>query len=142
MEYFYNQNKNHGYYDQPTHPTGQAMATAALLLGVGALTTCWTFYLSIILGCLSITFAILSKGFEKKMFGSAKTGLLCAVLGIVIAFIMLVGSIVYLLQNPGVLLDFARQTDQMIQQMYGQSTETILGQSYEDMIKHFLSYFS
>ncbi len=142
MEYYYNQNKNHGYYDQPTHPTGHAMATAALLLGVGALTTCWTFYFSIILGCLSITFALLSKGFEKKMFGSAKIGLICSVTGIVIAILMLAGSIIYLLQNPGVLLDFGKQTDQMIQQIYGQSTESILGQSYEDMMKQFVNIFS
>ncbi len=141
MEYFYNQNKNHGYYDQPTHATGHVMATSAMILGVAALSTCWTFYLPIILGCLGWIAALLSKGFERKLSGSAKIGLLCAATAIVISFIFTLTSAIYLINNPEVLLDFGRQSDQMIQQVYGQSAEMVTGYSYEDIMRQLIEYF-
>lgn len=141
MDYFHNQNKNYGYYDQPTHPTGQMMATAALILGVAAISTCWTFYLPIALGCLGIVLALLSKGFERKLSGSAKMGILLSISGIVVSFVITMASTLYLIHNPDILLDFGRQTDLMTQQIYGQSSESLFGYSYEDMMLHFIDTF-
>lgn len=141
MEYFYNQNKNYGYYDQPTHPTGQVMAAAAMMLGIASLSTCRTPYLPIVLGCIGGILALLSKGFERKLSGSAKIGLLCSVSGIVVSFVLTIAYIIYLINNPEVLMDYGRQTDQMIQQVYGQTSEILFGYSYENMMQQLIDYF-
>ncbi len=141
MEYFYNQNKNYGYYDQPTHPTGQVMAGAAMILGIAALSTCMTFYLPIVLGCIGGILALLSKGFDRKLSGSAKVGLLCSVGGIAVSLILTAVNIIYLVNNPEVLLDFGRQTDQTMQQVYGQSSEMLFGDSYENMMRQLIEFF-
>lgn len=141
MDYFYNQNKNHGYLDQPVHRTGQTLATASLIMGVGALSTCWVFYLSFILGGLGITFAILSQGFERRMIPGGKTGLLLSVTGIGLALLIIFSTAVYLLGNPEIMLNFGREMDQMARQIYGQSAESLNGISYENIVQRIIDFF-
>lgn len=142
MDYFYNQNKNHGYYDQPTHNTGHALATASMILGVCALASCVTIYLSIFLGCLGLLFAFLSKGFDRKMLGSAKAGSICSVCGILFSLAIIVALILFILHDPSVLLDVGREYDQLFQERYGQSALSIFGYSYEELANRVIALFS
>ncbi|MDR2889600.1 MAG: hypothetical protein LBV33_07160 [Lachnospiraceae bacterium] len=142
MEYFYNQNKNHGYLDQPVHPTGQSMAMAALLMGIGALTTCWFFYVSIVFGGLGIIFALLSKGFAPRMPVNGKAGLSISIAGIALSIIILVGSLIFMINNPDILLQLGRDIDDMNMQLYGQSSESILGYSYVGLMEQVIGFFN
>jgi hypothetical protein len=131
MDYYYNQNKDYGYYDQPTHATGQAMATAALLLGIAAIATIWTLFAPIALGCLGIVCAYLSKGFGQKLVGNARAGVILAATAIALSAIIITASVVAIMNNPAILIDYGRQMDQMVFERYGQTSEALLGSSYE-----------
>ncbi|MCL2254160.1 MAG: hypothetical protein FWC09_06915 [Lachnospiraceae bacterium] len=135
MNYFYNQNKNHGYYDQPTHPTGQTMATAALILGIVAVATFWTLYLPIVCGGLGLLFAYLSKGFEDRFSGQAKFAMIFAGAGFFISIAVIIGLVYNLTENPELMLDYGRQLDQLFLQMFGQSSQNMMGNSYEETIR-------
>lgn len=138
MEYFYNQRKNYGYYDQPTHPTGQVMATAALASGIIAVFSLWTLYLPLVFGGLGLIFAFLSKGFEKKFINNAKIGLIFSASGFFISLLVILFSLVYLFNNPDALLNVGRQLDQMFLQTYGENSQSVFENSYEDMLRQFV----
>ena len=138
MEYFYNQKKDYEYHEQPTHPTGHTMAAAALVMGICAVATFWTVYMPLFLGGLGVIFAILSQGFEKKMYSHAKTGLVLSVLGFVISIAIISFSLIYFLRDPSALLDYARGMDLRIMQRYGQSSEALMGASYESILEGWL----
>jgi ABC-type spermidine/putrescine transport system permease subunit I len=140
MDYFFNQRKDYGYYDQPTHPTGQTMANAALVLGIIALATFWTIYLPLVFGGLGIIFAYLSKGFQPKLTGYAKAGFSFSAVSFFISLVVIIASLIYALNNPAVLMDYARRFDQNMLQVYGQSTEAVMGTSYEITMQQLLDF--
>jgi predicted PurR-regulated permease PerM len=139
MDYYYNQNKDYGYYEQPTHATGQAMATAALLLGIAAVATIWTLIAPIALSCASIICAYLSKGFGQRLGGSARTAVILAVAAIAMCAIVIIAGIAAIMANPALLIDYGRQMDQMVFDSYGQTTETLLGMSYEEVFARWVN---
>ena len=134
MEYFFNQNKNHGYYDQPVHPTGQVMASAAMFAGIICVVTMWTLYLPIVIGGLGVIFAFLSQGFEKKLSNNAKTGLFLSGAGVLICLSLLIGGSIYLMNNPERFLELAIQLDRM-----GPAME--FGFSYEESVRQIIGTF-
>jgi predicted PurR-regulated permease PerM len=141
MDYYYNQNEDYGYHDQPTHATGQAMATAALFLGIAAVATIWTLFMPLALGCMGFICAYLSKGFDQKLDGSARVGVSLAVAAIVLCAVVMTVGIVAIINDPSLLLDYGRQMDQMVFERFGQTTESLLGQSYEGVFTDFVSRF-
>jgi hypothetical protein len=131
VEYFYNQKKDYGYYDQPIHPTGQSMATAAMVAGIICIATFWTVYLPIVIGGLGMVFAFLSKGFEKKLSNNAKVGFIFSAIGFSACTIFLAVGIFYLLNNPERFVELGQQLDTM-----GAGME--LGFSYEESVKQII----
>ena len=126
MDYNNNQNippQGNGYYRE-VNPSfrnpGMAMATASLFLGVTSFFTIMSVFLPFLFGGLAILFALLSKGYGRKMLTQAKIGLICG-----------------MLKNPDMLVDIGRQYDDAVESMYGQSTEEIYGESFEDMMKQY-----
>lgn len=121
--------------DQQSHWYGKSLANAAMILGIGALLTAFmmTLYLPFIFGSLAIVFALLSKGRAGKMASLAKTGACCAILGLVINVCIFVSSIYYVLSNPSILLDTARQYDSIYENVYGVTSEELFGDSLENM---------
>lgn len=113
------------------------MATAALFLGVGAMVTFWTVYLPMVFGGLGIILAILSMGFERKLYSQARTAIAFSAIGLVISFAIIFTTIVGFLQNPNTLMDIARQYDMRFMQTYGQSSDEVMGNSYENMLQQF-----
>ncbi|MCL2719246.1 MAG: hypothetical protein FWE14_10765 [Lachnospiraceae bacterium] len=134
MDYFFNQKKDHGYYDQPTHPTGQTMATAAMIAGILCVVTLWTLYLPIVIGGLGVIFAFLSLGFERKLSSNAKMGLIFSASGLAICVIILATSTFFLFNNPERFLEIGRQLDSM-----GPAAE--LGFSYEETVGQLINLF-
>jgi hypothetical protein len=139
MDYYYNQNKDYGYYDQPTHATGQAMASAALFLGIAAIATVWTLLLPVALGCTSIICAYLSKGFGQKLAGPARSGVTLAAAAMVMCAVIITMGVLAIMGNPAILVDYGRQMDQMVFDYYGQTTEALFGVSYEGIFARWVN---
>ena len=70
-------------YNNGFAPGNNGFAFAALILGVSALFSLFTVYLPLILGSLAILFALLSKGYGKKMAATAKIGFISAITGFI-----------------------------------------------------------
>lgn len=116
---------------------GMAMATASLCLGLASFFTSLTVFLPLILGGLAILFALLSKGYGRKMVAQAKIGMVCGIGGLGTAFSLIASSISMLLANPDMLVEIGKQYDTAIEEVYGQSAEEIYGVSFEDMMQEY-----
>lgn len=138
-----NSNTNHnpyGYpYSPPVRTPGNGFANAAMILGIIAILTAimLTLYFPFVLGSLAILFALLSKGRAPKMSGQAKAGIICGTIGLAINISIFVSSVAFVLSNPDMLIESARIYDDMIEQMYGEPSEDILGDSMENIISDF-----
>jgi len=122
------------FQQQNFHTPGMNMATASLLLGLAAIFTTMTVFLPIICGCLAILFALLSKGYGKRMITQAKVGLAFGTGSLVLTVILFFSSINLLISNPDLLIEFGKQYDATCESLYGQSAEEIMGFSYEDIL--------
>lgn len=89
-------------YRLPVAEPGSSLAKAAMVLGIIAIASCFTFtvYPPFILGSIAIVLALLSKGRRPKLFSNAKTGIICAVSGIVINTMIIVFIIFLLFTSP------------------------------------------
>ena len=130
-------------YNNGFAPGNNGFAFAALILGVSALFSLFTVYLPLILGSLAILFALLSKGYGKKMAATAKIGFISAITGLsLILSILAVGiTSLYLLfaTSTDDQLHYGSQIDQAIEMQLGQSTEEMFGTSYEDMMEQLVA---
>ena len=99
------------FQQQNFHTPGMSMATASLLLGLAAIFTTMTVFLPIVCGCLSILFALLSKGYGKKMITQAKVGLAFGTGSLVLTVILFFASFNLLISNPDILVEFGKQYD-------------------------------
>ena len=92
-------------YPSPSKPGGDALATAAMILGVLAIIMCAAFtrYPTFILGSISIVLALLSKGRALRSVGKAKIGLICATAGIVFNCLLIAATFQEMRTNPQIL---------------------------------------
>lgn len=137
----YTQQNNNAYSDrqrQFIRNPGQALATVSMILGLASIFTVFTVYIPVICGSLAIVLAILSKGYGKKMLGSAKIGIGTGIGGMALV-ITIVGSLTALLLSSSgdTLIQFGQQMDQQFEEQTGQKLEDILGSSYEDIMKNY-----
>lgn len=132
-----NQNMNNSYQRQAFSNPGLNMATAAMLLGLGALFTVFTVFMPLLLGGLAVLFALLSKGYNPKMLTQAKVGAGCGIAGIVVVVFMFIGTYAVLFSNPDMLIEIGKEYDATYEELYGQDTEDIFGFSFEDMMEDY-----
>ena len=80
-------------YGQP-QPTGNGKAVAALICGIAAILLCWLPLLSVILGIVAI---VLAGSYIKAggVAGTAKAGRICGIIGIVLAVLMFIASMLF-----------------------------------------------
>lgn len=94
-------------------------STASMVCGICSLVTCCIGPLSIILGALSILFAVLPYRKGEARDSMSSSGLISGIIGIVLGFlscIVLCASMVTSLKDP----IFRRQLDHAYQEMYGE----------------------
>ena len=125
------QEQNNYYQPQNLQNAGAAFATVSMILGLGCMFSFLTVYLPLVFGSLSIIFAILSKGYGKKLLISAKIGL-CTAIVIMGTFITL-----FLSSSRSDMIRLGQQMDQQLEDQFGISPDEILGQSYEDIMEDF-----
>ena len=121
---------NSSYYNQPTHrPYGQGFIIASMICGILSVTACCTGILSLPLGALGIIFALLTYRKGKRLNGSALTGIMLSIMGIVTGISMLIYSFATL---PQMMQDpfFRSQVDSLTEQMYGMDFAEFMREYY------------
>lgn len=129
----YNQQYQSGNSIYPPPQKANAFAIASLVLGILALVTLCTIYLPIILGSLSIIFAILSKGNQRSISGFSCAGIITSVSGIVFSIITIVTTIALLYSNPDFYQEYKNEMNRILSQQYGMT--------YDEMIEEYQNIF-
>lgn len=130
------QEQNYYYQPQNLQNTGATFATVSMILGLGCMFSFLTVYLPLIFGSLSIIFALLSKGYGKKLLVSAKIGL-CTAIGCMALITVIMGTFItlFLSSSRTDMIRFGQQMDQQLENQLGISPDEVLGQSYEDIME-------
>lgn len=115
---------NSDYRPGSSRPNGDSLAMAAMLLGILSIAMCFflMFHLSLIFGSIGITLALLSKGRLPRIVGKAKTGMICAVTGVLCTCFLCTASFIALYTNPE-LMD---QVNEVFETQYGMSYEELM----------------
>lgn len=105
-------------------PAPNAFSRAAIILGIVAIASIFTFtvYPPIILGCLAILMAALSKGYFRCMNGGAKAGLIMGIVALVLNMVIVVGSLTLVFTNEELREEF----NEVFEEMYGESFDEYL----------------
>lgn len=140
MDFNNNGNENNYRYASPYIMPGKKLANAAMTLGILSIlsTILMTVYIPLILGSIAIVLAILSKGAKPNMVSQAMTGLICGIDGLIMNIGILAASLMIIFSHPEALREAAKTCDAQIEQIYGESTEEMLGKSFEDMVDEML----
>lgn len=109
------------YQFEKTLPPGSGMATAASVLGIATIVTTimCTVYIPFITGSLAFLFALLSKGNNRQMSHSAKTGLTSAIVGLIMNITLIVSVVTLYLTVP----EIREQANDMFEERYGMTIE-------------------
>ena len=127
----YNNPYNDSPYRRPVSGKLNNMETAALILGILSITTCCCLYGAYIFGSLAIIFALLSRGGRMKMSSEAKTGLLLAIIGIVLATFFFGLSIYALLKEFGSIEDVFKEAFKEYCRMMELDYEALYGEMFQ-----------
>ncbi len=141
-------NNNYPYIQRPNEewkpsnnrsnkPLANSLARKAYILGIIGLISVFTFtvYPAMILGSLAIILALLSKGTDKKLHESAKTGVILGTIALAMN-IALIGSSFYMIFTQPQL---RQQFDEMYESIYGESFSDTINEikngtlDYEDI---------
>ena len=136
-----NGNYNNGYpqfpdngYRQIVYPVrpaepGSSLANAAMILGIIALICCFTFtvYPAFILGSIAILLALLSKGRRPALFPKAKTGIICATIGLVLNTVLLTSAMVMVFTNN----ELRQEMNEIMETQYGMSFDEMINEITE-----------
>lgn len=128
------ENQTYNEYNPSFYNPGQKMALTSLIFGVGSVFTTATVFLPLIFSGLAVIFALLSKGYGKKMLTQAKIGIISGIAGLCITVFMFISSFALLISNPDILTEFGAQYDAACEAVYGQSSEEIFGYSFEEIM--------
>lgn len=123
---YYNRNT----YQLPYTEPGSNFANAAMVLGIISIISCFTFtvYPAFILGSIAIVLALLSKGSRPKLPSKARTGVTCAVIGLVTNTILLVSAIVLLFTSPAL----RKEVNRTFEKQYGISFDEMMEEILEE----------
>lgn len=113
MNYYQNENENQNdNYPNQDFPNNQlnyermdntpsGMAVASLIIGIISIVSLCCPILSIILGALGIIFSLLSRRRKEKISGNAQIGMILSVLGLVLGFLVMIGTVIYVIRQAG-----------------------------------------
>lgn len=115
---------NNGYPRTPLRPSGDGLATAAMILGILSIVTAMTFtiYPSLVLGSIGIVLALLSKGRSPKLITKARIGTTCAIAGILFTGSFFITTVKAFHDNPELL----EQALDNFEKQYGMSYEELI----------------
>lgn len=116
------------YPVRPAEP-GSSLANAAMILGIITLICCFTFtvYPAFILGSIAILLALLSKGRRPALFPKARTGIICATIGLVLNTLLLTSAVVMVFTNS----EFKQEVNEIMETQYGMSFDEMINEITE-----------
>ena len=114
-------------HQYPMYQRGNAMETAAMVLGTASLVMCSCLYLSIPFGALAILFALLSRGKRTSMSAKARNGLILGIVGIIVTIGFYSYAFYIAIQDAGSLENLLRETCEMM----GYDFETLFGEYFK-----------
>ena len=133
--------ESYGNWESITPPPpakpANALAVAAFIFGILATLTLCTIYLPIIFGSLSIVFALLSKGSEKRMHSLASSGIASSVFALIVTALMFIFVFIALFSNE----TYRQEVQHMYEEQYEDMYREIYGDSYNDLIDEFFEQF-
>lgn len=126
MNPYQNQNPyvNNNYPPPRPRANGDGLAMAAMVLGVLAIITAFTFtiYPSLVFGSIGIVLALLSKGRAPKLASRAKISVICATAGILFSGALFVSTLLAVSRNPALL----QEAMDNFEEQYGVSYEELM----------------
>lgn len=93
--------QNHSFSQKPNTPSQNPFISASFILGVIGIVTCCCIYVSFVCGGLSIIFALLSKGGEKKISPQAKNSLIIGSVAIIATVVITASSFAVTIRQYG-----------------------------------------
>ena len=114
-------------HQYPMYQRGNAMETAAMVLGTASLVMCSCLYLSIPFGALAILFALLSRGKRTSMSAKARNGLILGIVGIIVTIVFYSYAFYIAIQDAGSLENLLRETCEMM----GYDFEALFGEYFK-----------
>lgn len=114
-------------YKYPLYQRGNAMETAAMVLGTSSLIMCNCLYIAIPFGALAIIFALLSRGGKMSMSAKARNGLILGIVGIVVTIVFYAYAFYIAIQDAGSFENLLRETCEMM----GYDFETLFGEYFQ-----------
>ena len=94
----------------------------SLCLGILSIATCSFCFFSLPAAGLSILFALLSRGSDKKLQVMPKAGIIISLLGILFSVVITVSAVYLVFTDP----TYQAQLNSMCEQMYGQSFDDMM----------------
>ena len=114
-------------YQHQMYRRGNAMETAAMVLGASSIIMCNCLYLAIPFGGLAILFALLSRGGRMSLTAKARNGLILGIVGIVVTIAFYAYAFYIAIQDAGSLEALLRETCEMM----GYDFETLFGDWFQ-----------
>lgn len=126
MDMYENNGTPQYQFETPAEQPKNAMSTAAMIMGILTIVTTimCTVYIPFITCGLAILFAILSKGKQRQMNGSARTGISTGIIGICLN-ILLIGTALYMYTT---VPEIHEQANTIFEQRYGISIDDLYGE--------------
>ena len=125
-------NPNYGRYAYPVNVSepGSKLANASMVLGIISIISCFSFtiYPAFITGSIAIVLALLSKGRMQKMLNKARTGIICATIGLVSNVLLITSCVTLYYTND----DVRAQVNQMYKEQYGQTLDEMIEEMLEN----------
>lgn len=103
----------------------------SLSFGIISITCSSVIFISMIAAGLSILFAILSRGNDKKFTSIAKAGIITSVLGLACSIFVTISAFYMVINNA----EYRAQVNDMCQQLYGTSFDDMLKEINPDFAK-------
>jgi len=135
-----NDNRNFGSGRPPQASPGNSLALTSLVFGMLSLVLCLFLVPSILLGPISILFAHLSKGKEKRPVRPARIGAILGGVGFCISAAMLVFSFVWMTSmygGVGKMRDTMRQRMEQYSEYEDEDPEELYQRIYDDFYRDF-----
>ena len=114
-------------YQYQMYRRGNAMETAAMVLGTSSIIMCNCLYLAIPFGGLAILFALLSRGGRMSMTARARNGLILGIVGIIVTIAFYAYAFYIAIQDAGSLEALLREVCEMM----GYDFETLFGEYFQ-----------
>lgn len=115
---------NRDYPTAPSGPSGDALATGAMILGIAAAVMCatLTIYPTFVFGSIGIVLALLSRGRASRADMKARIGMACAAAGIAFNCFTITTTLKAIQTDPQIL----EKANELIKEQYGMTYEEMI----------------